>query len=522
MPPAGPDGPSPSRGARPSGDGEPPERPRAPRPPLPPGEPADRREGRPGPNQGVHPDERPTQALNLGLAAEAAGRDDGHGVDEAGYDGRGGDRFDGPEDEPDLYYDDADDYDGDDYDDGDHYDEDGYDDRDDRAAPSYIFGDDGDDPPPTERRRRRRGFRWVAALVVLALLAGGAYIGAREILGFDYDDYEGSGDKDVLLHVEQGDSTGTIAAELAKLDVVASTDAFLTAAEDDQRVLAIQPGYYVVKTRASGASAVETLVGPDAQVGQAEIRAGTRLADRGGDSPQPGVLSQLSEASCAELNGENTCVSVEDMLKQVRSTNLTEFGVPEWAATPAQQRAPENRLEGLIMPGMYDIRPGWDAHKLLTEVLTASATRLESAGLPSAADGTGHSPYEVLTIASIVQVEGVQADFGKIARVIQNRLRDNMPLEMDSSINYALENPTIRTKREARNADGPHNTYTRQGLPATPLGAPSGEAITAAGAPQEGPWKYFVLCEENGLSCFSQSYPEHRKAVRDAQNRGVY
>ncbi|MCR3723123.1 MULTISPECIES: endolytic transglycosylase MltG [Prauserella salsuginis group] len=483
----------------------------------------------------MHADERPTQIFDLGFADEAAhvphhgvphhGDDahDGYYDDVGGYDegARGGAGHDDrdPTRSDDDYFDDSDydDYDDYYYDDGEEDDRDG-----DRAEPAYILGDDGDDPPPTERRRGRRAFRWLAALVVLALLAGGAYFGARELLGFGYEDYEGSGDTDVLLHVEQGDSTRTIASKLDKIDVVASADAFLDAAEDDQRVLAVQPGYYVVKTKASGASAVETLVGPEAQVGQAEIRAGTRLADRGGDSPQPGVLSQLSEASCADLNGESTCVSVEDMRSEMQSTDLTELGVPEWAAEPAQQRAPEHRLEGLITPGIYDIRPGWDARKLLTEVLTTSATRLEAAGLPDAAEGSGHTPYEVLIIASIVQVEGVQQDFGKIARVIENRLREGMPLEMDSSINFALESPTIRTKREARDKDGPHNTYTRRGLPATPLGAPSTEAISAAESPQEGPWKYFVLCEENGLSCFSQSYPEHKRAVGEAQRKGVY
>lgn len=491
----------------------------------------------------MYPDERPTQSFDVvdedpvadpyavdSYAADPYAADpyyaDGYDDDDVarfddGYDDAA--RYDEYEDVDRDYYDDH-------YDDG--YDDDGYDDErdghgddedDDRAEPSYILGgDDGDDPPPTKRRRGGRAFRWVAALMVLALLAGGAYIGARELLGFGYEDYEGSGDKDVLLHVEQGDSTGAIASKLAKLDAVASPDAFVEAAKDDQRVLAIQPGYYVVKTKASGTSAVETLVGPDAQVGQAEIRAGTRLADRGGDSPKSGVLSLLSEASCADLNGESTCVSVEDMQETVRTTDLTELGVPEWAAKPAQQKAPEHRLEGLITPGIYNVRPGWDARKLLTEVLTTSATRLEAAGLPDAAQGTGHSPYEVLTIASIVQVEGVEADFGKIARVIENRLNAGMALEMDSSINYAVKNPTIRTKEDARYEDGPHNTYTRKGLPATPLGAASQKAIAAAESPQEGPWKYFVLCEENGLSCFSETYPQHRKEVDRAQSKGVW
>ncbi|OLT39540.1 hypothetical protein BJF85_25645 [Saccharomonospora sp. CUA-673] len=444
----------------------------------------------------------------MGYRDNRAARDDRYEEpdDDGLIDDLGGDRY---ADEYDDGYDDYDDYENDD--------------DPARTGPAYIGGGTDDDPPRTGRKRRRRGIKWLAALAVLALLAGGSYFGARELLGFGFDDYEGTGNRDVLLHVEEGDSTRTIATKLEELDVVASSAAFVSASEDDQRVLAIQPGYYVVKAQASGESTVETLVEPDARVGQVEIRAGMRLSDRGrGENEQPGVMSLLSQASCADMNGESTCVGVEELQQTVESTDLAELGVPEWAAEPAQERDPAHRLEGLISPGVYDVEPGWNAEQILTEVLSSSATRMEAAGLPDVAGITGYTPYEVLTVASIIEVEGVENDFGKIARVIYNRIDQDMPLQMDSTINYTQPDPTIRTQAGWRQQRGPYNTYLNQGLTPTPVGAPSTEAITAAEDPDDGPWTYFVVCEHNGLSCFSDNHAEHQDNARQAQEDGVY
>lgn len=396
---------------------------------------------------------------------------------------------------------------------------------DDRAVPEYF--DDERDEPPKRRTRRKRGRRflgWLIALTVIVLLAGVAYYGARELLGIGYEDYDGTGETDVLLEVSDGDTTGAIADKLEKLDVVASADAFVAAGEDDQRVLGIQPGYYTVKTKMSGTAAVEAIAQPDARVGVLQLRAGTQVDDvrQPDGSVTPGMFSLLSKASCAKLNGESTCVSPEQLRETVATSDLGELGVPEWAVADASKAEPKRRLEGVVQPGVYDVKPGMDAKQLLQSVLEKSTVRLQAAGLPDAADGGELSPYQVLTIASIVEREGVETDFGKIARVIQNRIGEGMRLEMDSTVNYVLDRPQIRTNEKDRNNAGPYNTYRNEGLPPTPIGAPSLEAIQSAVEPDEGPWQYFVKCETNGLSCFAKTYEEHQRNVEDAQRRGVF
>lgn len=430
------------------------------------------------------PDENPTEILDLGF-----------------------------DDEADEYEDDHESYE--DYDED--YDED-------RAEPQYFDGDDDEEPPRTRRRHGKRLFGWLAALLVLALLAGGAYYGARELLGFGYEDYPGPGERDVLLHVEDGDSTGAIAAKLQELDVVASSEAFVAASEDDQRVLSVQPGYYVLKTRMSGAGAVGKLVEPTSRVGQMQLRAGTQLDDvtQPDGSVTPGVFAQLSAASCADLNGKSTCVPVEELRRVAETADLAELGVPEWAIEGAERAEPRRRIEGLVAPGVYDVQPGWDAKRLLTEVLTTSATRMQAAGLPDAAGSTGYTPYEILIIASLVEREAVQQDFDKVARVIYNRLEAGQRLQFDSTVNYVLDRPEVRTNDHDRLRAGPYNTYQNTGLPPTPISAPSAEAITAAEEPADGAWMYFVKCETNGLSCFADDYSEHQQNVADARRRGVF
>ncbi len=488
------------------------------------------RRRRPTPNDGVPPDDNPTEVFELHepyddlydeeIEGDYRGYEDyddyeaGYGDRDADDEVRGGARGDLGDRDPDR---DRGEF-------GDLDDSAEHDPDDDRAEPE-LFDDSDDDELDTRREGRgRRLVKWGAALALLAVVGAGAFFGARELLGFGYDDYEGSGEKDVILHVEEGDVTSVIASKLAELDVVASAEAFVKAGEDDERVLGIQPGYYQVKTKMSGEAAVQALVDDKARVGHLQIRAGTKLFDviQPDDSVTPVIYTLLEKASCVRLNGEERCVSADELRETADSVDLAELGVPNWAAEAAQKAPPGHKLEGLIAPGVYDVKPGGDAKSLLSQVLTASATRMEAAGLPSAAGSTPYSPYQVLVIASIIEMEGVKADFTKVSSVIYNRLEIDMRLEMDSTVNYPLERPTLTTKGEERLKQTPWNTYSMTGLPQTPIGSPSPEAIEAALEPEDTDYVYFVKCEKNGLSCFNVEYADHQADRDDARQRGVY
>lgn len=474
---------------------------------------------------GPPPDENPTEILYLdhdgGAARYADGPDDRRAddYDDGEYGSEYGDEY-GSEYYDDEYYDDE--YADDDYADDEYDDEYADDER--RAEPEYFEGENEPDEDRPRRKRGKRAIGWLAAVAVIVLLAGGAWYGGRELLGFGFEDYDGTGETDVLVQVTDGDSTNAIAAKLDEANVVASAKAFVNASEEDQKVRSVQPGYYVLKTKMSGSNAVGRLVDPKARVGQLQVRGGTQLDDitQPDGTVTDGVIALLSKASCAELNGESTCVPPEELRAAVEAADLGEFGVPEWAAEPAMLAEPNHRLEGLVLPGVYDVKPGSDANTLLADVLKASVLRLQTTGLEQAAESTGHTPYELLIISSVIEREAVKQDFEKVSRVISNRMAEGMKLEMDSTVNYALDRPVVRTNPEDRERSGPYNTYANQGLPPTPISAPSKEAIQAAQQPAQGDWLFFVKCEKNGLSCFAVTNEEHNQNRYDAQARGAY
>jgi len=125
-----------------------------------------------------------------------------------------------------------------------------------------------------------------------------------------------------------------------------------------------------------------------------------------------------------------------------------------------------------------------------------------------------HSPYDALILASVIEKEtGYEPDRAKIASVFQNRLAKGMKLQSDPTIIYGLgENFDGDLKRSHLRTDQPYNSYTRPGLPPTPICSPGAASIEAALAGSMHPYLYFVA-KGNGESYFSLTLDEHNRAV---------
>ena len=181
--------------------------------------------------------------------------------------------------------------------------------RDTRAAPERGGGGRRRRRQARERRRRRRALFSVVAVLVLAVT--GVVVGVREIRALrEVPDFVGAGGTQAVVEVEDGQSLTAIGATLARQNVIASVRAFTRAAEADPRVLAVQPGYYQLRERMSGAAAVARLQEPNARVGHLAIRGGEQLdnVELPDGKVVPGLLAEISRASCAMIRQASTCV----------------------------------------------------------------------------------------------------------------------------------------------------------------------------------------------------------------------
>jgi UPF0755 protein len=462
----------------------------------------------PRPADRVAGDESPTMPLSVvgsrGPAAPVAAHDSArHHSDQQ----PGGRRFDGEPAHPD-----------------DRYPDDGYGDY-----PAEEYAADYDDVEPPARggggsggRRRRVGLPLAAVLLLLGgVIAGGLYLFSSV---FSTPDFEGDGAGDVIIEVSDGDSTTQIGNELQARGVVASVEAFTDAARSEDRIRSVQPGFYQLRLRMSGRAAVARLLDPQARVGQLEIRGGVQLDDtRAPDGTvAPGVLTLIAQASCGTIDGAQRCLTVDELRAAMVDTDPAALGVPEWALEDVAAADPARRLEGLLVPGRYDVLPGMPAADVLRRLLESSAAKLEATGLVSGAQAIASTPYDVLTIASLVEKEAITPDMPKVARVIYNRLGAGQRLELDSMVNYPLDLQALRTTPEDRARPGPYNSYVVTGLPPTPISAPGAEAIAAALEPEAGPWFFFVRCQTDGTSCFAATFAEHTDNVELARANGAF
>jgi UPF0755 protein len=178
---------------------------------------------------------------------------------------------------------------------------------------------------------------------------------------------------------------------------------------------------------------------------------------------------------------------------------------------------PGENPEGRFFPDTYRFAAGTTDRELLTLAYRKMAQTLEAAWNARAPSLPINTAYEALTLASIVEKEtGLASERARIAGVFITRLRKNMRLQTDPTVIYGLGagyDGNIR-ERDLR-MDTPYNTYTRSGLPPTPIALPSREAIEAATRPLETGDIFFVATGiGDGSHVFSATLEEHNAAVQ--------
>lgn len=332
----------------------------------------------------------------------------------------------------------------------------------------------------------------VVAIAVITAIGMFAYVKGVDLIQGALsgpEDYSGNGKKPVItVEVEKGDIGADIGEKLADAGVVKTAAAFTDAANKDGRAGSIQPGRYRLLSKMSAESALDVLVDPDSLITDptVTIPEGLRAKE---------ILTRIVE---------QTDFTKKQVAKAYADTSR--LGLPEYA---------DGDPEGYLFPSTYDVGPQMTAADLLKAMVDRFEQEAESLELESAAEDLGFSPHDVVTIASLVQAEAGPADMTKVSSVVYNRLDRPMALQFDSTLHYAVDSRgEVVAGEELRKIDSPYNTYTRKGLPPTPIDSPGVEALTAALEPADTDFLYFVTVNlKTGKTLFTDNYDQHLRNV---------
>lgn len=175
---------------------------------------------------------------------------------------------------------------------------------------------------------------------------------------------------------------------------------------------------------------------------------------------------------------------------------------------------PGTAPEGMFAPDTYSFSRGSSDLDLLRRAMEHMKRNLDRAWASRDASLPIKTPYDALKLASVVEKEtGRAEDRGLVASVFVNRLRIGMPLQSDPTVIYGIgENYTGTLRRRDLQTDTPFNSYTRGGLPPTPIAMPGKAAIEAVMRPATSDYYYFVA-RGDGSSQFSRTLDEHNRAV---------
>ena len=230
------------------------------------------------------------------------------------------------------------------------------------------------------------------------------------------------------------------------------------------------------------------------------------------------VRGDASQGEFALVDGW-TFRRVREELARLPGLKLTTAGLSDDELL-ARMGLEEQHAEGLFLPDTYFYAKGGTDLQLLARARRAMKRHLERAWAQRDPELPINSPYEALIMASIIEKEtGVAADRPQIASVFYNRLRAGMPLQTDPTVIYGLGpgfNGNLR--KIDLQTDTPYNTYTRRGLPPTPIAMPGLAALQATLHPPHTPYLYFVA-RGDGSSEFSRTLDEHNRAVARYQKR---
>jgi UPF0755 protein len=350
---------------------------------------------------------------------------------------------------------------------------------------------------------RRRGCR--AVLITFAVLFVAAGVGAWFAWSWVQGEIDPTGGpgEEVLVEVPEGASTSDIGHELADAGVISNAtvwDWYIRFRDPGE----FQAGPYRMRLNSSFTEAIDAL--------------------EEGALPPNSILITVPEG----LTLTQTLARLADP-EVTKDSGFTAEGLQAALADPASRSsvlpADQRSLEGTLFPETYAVEEGDTEAVVIQRMVAQLDHTLAELGMERQAQALGLTPYQVLTVASLIEEEaGTEGDRPRVARVVYNRLAEEMPLQIDATSCYIKNEPGGCKLTEADLAsDSPYNTRQHQGLPPTPIASPGRASIEAALNPADGDWLYYVLDAEadDGSHLFTANYDEFVEARQRCAAAGL-
>lgn len=349
-------------------------------------------------------------------------------------------------------------------------------------------------------RRRNPWSRWIARVVVIgifvAFLAGAFYAVSKGVNWYrdrsavsTTEEVRGT---PVKVNITPGMTAAEIASLLEREGVIGSSAEFVDLVKARGSEDSLRPGIYQFYRDQKVIEVIEWLE-----------------QGKGSPSFKVTIPEGLAVSQVSALLDEQGEISGEIYARL--SSEPEKFKVPKVGdSTPDVET-----LEGLLFPSTYYLIEGEGAVELIGAQL--NAFQAKTASLPwKNASSLGVTPYEVVTIASLIEKEvSVAEERVLVAAVIYNRLKSDMSLGIDATVRYALGKWRGSLTESDLAVDSPYNTRIVKGLPPTPIASPGVDALEAALAPAEVDYLYYVLKDTEGHHFFTSSYEEFLEAKKN-------
>ena len=288
------------------------------------------------------------------------------------------------------------------------------------------------------------------------------------------------------FEIKKGSNIRTVARNLRNRNIIQSANLFTLLAKLNKQDTNIKAGEYVIKAGLTPGQLLDKFTKGASKHYQTQILEGKQFKD---------IIKTIR----ADKNLKQTLSDhdYKNIMKKLDS-DYSDYQ-PEGLFYPDTYNYPRGTTDLQFLQRSHDtmvkfIKEKWQNRKVFKGINT---------------------PYDALILASIVEKEtGHPEDRNKIARVFLNRLQKGMMLQTDPTVIYGMgDTYQGNIRKKDLKTDTPYNTYTRKGLPPTPIATPSKASIEAVFNPAEGDMLYFVAKGNDGTSHFSKTYAEHKRAV---------